>query len=216
MAVEAYTRLERIFARLNVLDDVLGVLHWDMSTMMPEGGAEARAEQLATLRSLHHDMLTASQVVELLDGAEAERSALNAWQAANLREMRRDWVHAAAVPGDLVDALSRAVSTCEMAWRAARPASDFKAVRPLLEEVLRLVRETAQAKAAKLGTGAYDALLDQYEPGGGRRRSITCFRISNPFCQHSCRKSSNAAVTLGRSPRPARSRSNGSELWPCG
>ncbi|MBW7850463.1 MAG: carboxypeptidase M32 [Rhodospirillales bacterium] len=166
MAVEAYTRLERIFARLNVLDDVLGVLHWDMSTMMPEGGAEARAEQLATLRSLHHDMLTASQVVELLDGAEAERSALNAWQAANLREMRRDWVHAAAVPGDLVDALSRAVSTCEMAWRAARPASDFKAVRPLLEEVLRLVRETAQAKAAKLGTGAYDALLDQYEPGG--------------------------------------------------
>src|SRR6185503_5210166 len=37
---------------------------------------------------------------------------------------------------------------------------------PTLREVLRLTVEIGQAKAAKLGTSVYDALLDQYEPAG--------------------------------------------------
>ena len=36
----------------------------------------------------------------------------------------------------------------------------------MLEAVLRLVREAAQAKAARLDCDPYDALLDEYEPGG--------------------------------------------------
>ena len=166
MTISSYGRLESRFARLSALDDVVGVLHWDMSTMMPEGGARGRAEQLATLKTLSHELLTAPEVSDLLDRAEADGAALGAWQSANLREMRRDWVHAAAVPGDLVEALSLAVSSCEMTWRAARPAADFQAVVKPLEEVLNLVRQTAAAKAGRLGCGLYDALLDQYEPGG--------------------------------------------------
>ena len=37
---------------------------------------------------------------------------------------------------------------------------------PLLEEMLRLQREVAAAKAARLGVAPYEALLDRYEPGG--------------------------------------------------
>jgi hypothetical protein len=33
--------------------NALGALHWDMATMMPAGGAEARAEQLADEESEH-------------------------------------------------------------------------------------------------------------------------------------------------------------------
>jgi carboxypeptidase Taq len=160
----AYARLESLFARLSVFDGVLSVLQWDMAAMMPEGGGTARAEQLATVRTLRHEMMTAPQMSDWLDAAAAE--TLDEWQAANLREMRRDWVHAAAVPARLVDALSRACSACEMTWRQARPASDFAKVAPLLEEVLRLTREAAETKAAALGVEPYDALLDQYEPGG--------------------------------------------------
>ena len=39
---------------------------------------------------------------DLLAAAEAEAAGLGPWQRANLREMRRRWRHAAAVPGDLV------------------------------------------------------------------------------------------------------------------
>ncbi|MDH5750008.1 MAG: carboxypeptidase M32, partial [Rhodospirillales bacterium] len=88
------------------------------------------------------------------------------WQAANVREMRRLWVHATALDEALVLALSRAGSACENKWREARPKGDFAAILPELKTLLSLVRETAQAKADALGVSPYDALLDQYEPGG--------------------------------------------------
>jgi carboxypeptidase Taq len=79
--------------------------------------------------------------------------------------MRRRWLHAAAVPGELVEAESRACSECERVWRKARAEDDFVAVLPGLERVLRLQRELAALKAERFGTSPYEALLDQYEPG---------------------------------------------------
>ena len=163
--MEAYRTLESRFRRVTVLQNVDELLYWDTSVMMPKGAAPSRADQAALLRVLQHEWLTAPDLPELLASAEAQQAALDRWQRANLREMRREWVHASAVPQDLVEALSRATSAGEARWREARPKSDFEAVRPYLEEVLRLVRESAQAKGERLGCSAYDALLDEHEPG---------------------------------------------------
>jgi carboxypeptidase Taq len=161
-----YTDLEARFHRLQALRNALGVLHWDMATMMPAGGAEARAEQLAALNVVCHGMLTEPVVGDLLDHAEGGAANLDEWQRANLREMRRLWVHATALDSKLVEALSKACSASEQVWRDARPKGDFAMQLPALTEVLRLTREAAAAKSARLGVGAYDALLDEYEPGG--------------------------------------------------
>jgi carboxypeptidase Taq len=130
--------------------------------MMPAGGAESRAEQLATMDVICHELITDSKVGELLDAAEGE--SLGDWERANVREMRRDWIHATAVDTALIEAKSRASSACEMAWREARPKADYAMVSPYLGEVLRLTIEAGKAKAASFGTSTYDALLDQFEP----------------------------------------------------
>jgi len=160
----SYRKLESLFARLSHLDQATGFLHWDMSAVMPEGGAASRGEQLATLKSLSHELLTAPATKDWLDVAEGED--LDHWQRANLSEMRRDWLHASAVPGPLVEELSKACSACEMIWRQARPASDFAQVAEPLGQVLALTRQVAEIKSQALGLSPYDALLDQYEPGG--------------------------------------------------
>ncbi|MGH6980624.1 MAG: carboxypeptidase M32, partial [Stellaceae bacterium] len=141
------------------------ILHWDSSTNMPDGAAGSRAEQLATLKVIVHESLTDAALPDLLAGAEGQND-LDEWQRANIAEMRRGVVHATAVPADLVAAFSKACSECEMVWRKARPGSDFAAVLPALSKVLSLTREVAGAKAAALGKSPYDALLDEYEPGG--------------------------------------------------
>jgi carboxypeptidase Taq len=164
-AVPAYRELERRFERLMTLQSVEYMLHWDTAAVMPEAASESRAGQLALVRVLQHEMLSADAVPGLLDEAEGEAGALDPWDAANLREMRRMWIHAASVPVDLVDALSRACSACHALWRGARPNSDFDGIRPALEEVLARTREVAQARGERLGCSAYDALLDQHEPG---------------------------------------------------
>jgi len=162
----AYQELEGRFRRVGALEEAIGVLNWDSATMMPAGGAATRAEQLATLSLLAHQQLTAPEIDDLLGMAEAGKHALDGWQLGNLREMRRRHSHAVAVPGDLVEAVARISAECEAVWRKARPANDFVAVRPLLEEMLRLQREVARAKAERLGVKPFEALLDRYEPGG--------------------------------------------------
>jgi carboxypeptidase Taq len=159
-----YQEVETRFRRLGALQEAAGVLQWDTATLMPSGGAGARAEQSATLALVCHEMLTDPAIGDLLDGAERQND-LDAWQRANLREMRRGWLHATAVPGDLVEAASRAGSQCEQIWREARPASDFALVLPALQRVLDLTREVAAAKAERLGKSPYEALIDRYEPG---------------------------------------------------
>ena len=99
MADTAYLSLCALFARLSDLSDATSLLHWDMSTMMPAGCAEARANQLATLKTLAHQLLTAPEVADLLARAESDAAGLAPWDRANLAEMRRDWIHAAALPG---------------------------------------------------------------------------------------------------------------------
>lgn len=162
--MDAYLELENIFRRIGALGDAEGILHWDMSVIMPTGGAGARSEQLAALKLTTHEMITSPRVAELLEAAESDPPT-DTWQAANLREMRRNWGHATAIDSGLVEALSKASSRCEMIWRDARPASDFEAVSGALQEVLALVREKAVSKADALEVTPYEALLDQYEPG---------------------------------------------------
>ncbi len=171
----AYEALETRFRRLNSLREAAGMLNWDMSAMMPAGGADARSEQLAVLQVTCHDLLSDPAVGDLLEEAEGEGQALDPWRRANLREMRRDWLHTTALPTDLVEALSRARNRCEMIWRQARPESDFAAVLPTMQALLDLVRESAAAKSALLGCAPYDALLDEFEPGGSAARIDVVF-----------------------------------------
>ncbi|MCW9033068.1 MAG: carboxypeptidase M32 [Rhodospirillales bacterium] len=163
MKNQTYQKLETLFKRRHLINESQGMLHWDMAAMMPPGGAESRGEQLAVLATLSHGILTGPEVGDLLGEAD-DLGNLSEWQSANLREMRRQWVHATAVSSELVEAHSKACSTSETLWRSARAEGDFKAVLPALEKVLSLTIEIAEAKAEALDCSPYDALLSQYEP----------------------------------------------------
>ena len=166
MTDNAYAALEKRFRRYSALSGASGVLGWDQETMMPSGGAEARAEQMATLDVLQHELLATPAVSDELSRAEQDSAALDPMQQANLREMRRIHTNETVAPADLVEARSRAVSACVVAWRDARAQDDFSAVSGKLATVLELTREYGAVKSEKLGCGLYDALIDSYEPGG--------------------------------------------------
>lgn len=159
---KAYQSLERHFARLSSLSDALGILCWDKEVMMPHGTADRRADNLAILEGLRHEILTAPEMADLLAEADAGEDP---WQRANLAEMRRVHTHATALPGDLVEACTQATTRSEMAWREARQNSDFAGFLPHLTEVLNLTRQVGEAKGAALGLSPYDALLDSFDPG---------------------------------------------------
>ncbi len=165
----AYQSLEAIRKRISALSNAMGILHWDMETMMPDGVAPARAEVLAEMSLMVHEMETGAQLPDLLAEAEESADQLSPWQRANLREIKQIYLHATATPADLVEKIVMARSESTMAWREARPRNDFKSLAPKLEALFNLQREVANIKSEALGVTPYEALLDEYDPG--RRES---------------------------------------------
>lgn len=163
--MKAYQELEARNKRTTALGNAMGILHWDQATIMRDGSAPARAEVLAELSVMAHELETDPRVGDLLDQAEQDASGLSDWQKANLREMRHDYRHATAVPADLIERMVHARSETGMIWRQARPANDFKSLAPKLDDLFGLIREQAQVQAEAFGTTPYNALLDAFDPG---------------------------------------------------
>ena len=121
--MEAYNKLKEIFREASISSDIAGILHWDMSTMMPTNSRKHRAEQLAYLSKLSHDNVSSNEVRDLI--LEAKNEDLNKNDLRNLREIEREHKLASSVPSDLVEKISRTSAKCEGEWQEARKNSDF-------------------------------------------------------------------------------------------
>lgn len=159
----AYQRLIAEVKQIALLGSCAGVLGWDERTYMPKGGAAHRAEQLALLVGMMHERATAPQIGEWLAEIDTEAYNPHSEAAVNVREIRRGYERAVKLPRSLVEELARVTTMAQQVWRDARTKSDYALFQPHLQTVLDLKRR----EAAALGTGAtaYDALLDDYEPG---------------------------------------------------
>jgi carboxypeptidase Taq len=197
----AYERLADRFTRIATIGEAGSVLGWDAAAMMPPGGGAARGDQLAVLAGLAHGMLTAPEMADDLEAAEAAGPDPDQWRTANLHLMRHAHTRATALPADLVEAQARANSACEKVWREARRTSDFALVRPHLAEVLRLVREQAAALAPALGLAPYDALMDGYQRGIGAADVAPVFAAYEIFLQ---RAMPEVEARQARQPPPIR------------
>jgi len=157
--------LKAALAPIEDLKSAAAVLSWDQETFMPDGGAEARANQIATLKTMAHERFVTDEMGALLEEAETAVEAGNASETAAdlVRVTRHDYDRARKLPADLVQSLSQAASQGQTAWKQARANDDFDHFAPHLK---RLVDLTIQ-KAEALGYDQerYDVLLDEYEPG---------------------------------------------------
>jgi carboxypeptidase Taq len=160
---------EELRRRLAEIDDVgrsAALLAWDQQVMMPPRGAPGRAEQLATLRRLAHDLFTAPEIgrlLEELEPFEAEH-AYDSFEASLVRVTRRDYEKALKVPGELRAEMSRAAALAIPVWVEARETNDFAKFLPALRENLELRRRYIACYDGEFAE-PYDAVLDDYENG---------------------------------------------------
>jgi len=159
-APDAYEALLDRVQRWNAVGSASGVLGWDQQVMMPEGGTPARSKQLSALSSVHHDMVTADETGELLD--ELDDADLTDEQAAVVREVRREYERADAVPVELVEEISETGSEALQAWEEAKAEDDFDEFAPYLEKHVELKREYAEH--IDPDRDPYEVLFEEFEP----------------------------------------------------
>ena len=164
-ASDAYAELVRRSKELGVLNSCAAVLGWDHQTYMPTKGGALRGEQMAFLASLSHQKFTDPKVGELLAAAEGSElvSDPESDAAANVRELRRAYDRATKIPPSLVAELARVTTQAQQVWEQAKKKNDYASFQPMLEQVVNLKRQEADAVGYK--DHRYDALIEEYEPG---------------------------------------------------
>jgi len=168
------TALRAALADIMDLRHAAAVLEWDQETYMPPGAAEARAQQVATLRRIAHERFTSDELATLLDRAMPE----SRMDVDLVRVTRRDWQRATLLPSRLISEQAEASGRAKTAWKQARESDDVASFTPHLRQLVALATEEADRVrpliAEERGSGyapseadaRYDALLDTYEPGG--------------------------------------------------
>lgn len=159
----SFTRIEDLGRKLEALDHAQAMLGVDEAVQMPVGGGEKRAEAMAMLAGLHHELAAAPEIADWIVAAEGE--ARDAAQQAALREFRRVYENLTCLSADFVRRQVNARVRSEQLWRELRPSGNWAAFLPALEGVVSLMREEAGLRAAASGLDPYDALMEQYDPG---------------------------------------------------
>jgi carboxypeptidase Taq len=161
------------------LNKVAALLSWDESVTMPPGGAQARAEQTATVGRLAHELFVAPEVGRLLDDLHGYEQSLpyDSDEASLIRVTRYDYEKARKVPTDLRSDMARVASLARNAWGDARDRSDFKAFQPFLQQTIDLKKRYVDCLQAD--DDPYGVLLDDYEramPTAEVRRIFTALK----------------------------------------
>ena len=160
----SFTKLDELGRKLEALEHAQAMLGVDEAVQMPSGGGEKRAEAMATLAGMHHEMAAAPHVAELI--ADAESEALDEMRRAALRELRRTYTNLTCLSSDFVRKQVAARIRSEQLWRELRPTGNWKDFLPAFEGVIATLREEGRLRSDALNLAPYDAMIEQYDPGG--------------------------------------------------
>ena len=161
---EPLEQLKERLGKITDLERISRVLSWDQQTMMPAAGSDHRADHLATLRRIAHELLIADETGLLLDELRPLEKSLepDSDEAALIRVARRDYEKAVRVPTDLRTEMTRAAAQARPVWVKARAESNFELFLPALERNVELRRRYVACFDDV--EEPYDVLLDDFEP----------------------------------------------------
>jgi carboxypeptidase Taq len=164
-AIEAYEELITRSREVAHLDSAMELAYWDQRTNMPDKGHAHRVRHLAAMEKMRHRRFTDSRIDTLLSVVENSAMVKNpsSVEYANIREWRRIYNRLKRIPLKLATELVHACSEAESIWEKACLENDWPHFKPILEKVVSLKQEEAQALG--FDSEPYDSLLEVYEPG---------------------------------------------------
>ncbi len=178
-ARDTYEKLRAHMKELYALWSASALAEWDQETYMPAGGGDSRSNMLGLLARLTHEMFTDQKVKDWL--IECEGSDLangETIEAANIRELRRQYDRRTKLPKEFVEEEAKLNSKSQQVWAEARKKSDFSMFAPYLEKMLVMQKRKADLFGSE--TEPYDALMYDFEPGGTAVEVESVFEALRP------------------------------------
>ncbi len=160
---DALAQLKERLTRVSDLQKIARLLSWDQQTKMPPAGSEIRADHLATLSRLAHELFVDDETGKLLEELQplADEDPASD-DGALVRLARREYYKSVRVPAELRAEMARAASAARPVWVKAKSSSDFATFLPALEQNVTL--RLRYVECFDDVEEPYDILLDDFEP----------------------------------------------------
>src|ERR1700712_219011 len=115
----SYELYRQHMRKLADVRSALALMQWDQETYMPVKGSGFRAQQVATLSEMAHEMATAEKLESLLDSLDGA-TGLDDKERKNISLTREDFLKQKKYPAAFVRIMSETISKSFNAWNLAK------------------------------------------------------------------------------------------------
>lgn len=178
--MDAVKQYKEFLAKKHAYNHALGVMSYDMETVMPKGGADDVANTFGVLSEEIYKMETSPELKALVNELYEKRDTLDIVTRREIEEHRESIARIECIPMQEYVEYQKLQSKAQTVWEQAKHDNDYESFKPYLKQIVDYTRKFALYYAPD--KDPYDTLLDQYEKGLNQKTLDTFFsRIAGAF-----------------------------------
>ena len=158
-----YTDYKATLQKHADIEHAIALLNWDKEVNLPPKGNNFRAQQIATLSGIAHEIISADSLGGLMEDLLASSNDLDEGQVRNVTLSHKEYLRQKSLSKEFVMRRSRAISETYYAWIKARKENDWNSYKDQLATMVDIKLE--EAELVGYSDHPYDILMDEYEPG---------------------------------------------------
>ncbi|MEL6865668.1 MAG: carboxypeptidase M32 [Bacteroidota bacterium] len=159
----SYDRYASTMKKYMDIESAYAILGWDKEVNAPPKSNAIRAQQMATLSGMAHEVITDPALGELLHHLSEQSTQLGPKEQKNIQQSLKEYQREQKFSTAFVMRRSKVYSAAYDAWMKASAANDFAIYQKALTAIFDIKREEAELLTYE--DHPYNALIDQYEPG---------------------------------------------------
>ena len=143
----SYLRLKQLFEEQSLLNDINGILSWDMATYMPKKSRSQRVKQIKKIYDYRKKIFDEIKKNELFK--QIDQIKLNSLNKSNLDLMKERFEYFDTIPYEKIKQKATLSIECEGFWREAKVKSDFNIVKKSFKKLIDIIREESEILSQK-------------------------------------------------------------------
>ena len=157
----SYKNLKNLFEEQSLINDISGILNWDMATYMPENSRKQRIKQITKLYDYKKNIFNEIKKNDFFQ--KVNDSELNKFDKINFELMKNKFDYFNSIPTNKLKKKAELSIECEGLWREAKEKSNFNIVKNSFVKLVKLIKEESEILSQIKKKKKYDCLLSKYD-----------------------------------------------------
>ena len=163
MIQETVERYQAYLEKLRAYDHAMGLMSYDMNTVMPKGAGPIVGDTFGVLSEVEYDMMTSPETEAMQREILEHRDEVDPNLVRTAELAMEDRERIACIPKEEYVQYTIDQTTADQVWHEAKLKSDFAMFLPHLEKLI--AAQKRFARYYKPDAPVYDTMLDAYEKG---------------------------------------------------